>query len=391
MVRVSRLIAFFAALGLMVGAACTSPHHRADLLRTTADQSNATADPTTSTSMATGAGAPGDTSAPVVAPDNDPTPVLVHRAPTTRSSVAARPAVAVAPPRPPAVAHAAPVATRANGSPFPNPGPGPDVYAVVIGITAYQGGTHHTVGGAGDAAAFMDLLNRNHWPSDHIVALVDGAATGDNIRAAMHWLADHSSPNSFSLFHYSGHICQYDTGPCGGGHHYLWSVDNRMISNTEVGDVLRGIRGQGWVDISGCEAADFEQGIATPQRLFTAASQVNEKGYEDPDWHESVWTGLLVDQGMIQGRGDTNGDHRVSVQEAARWAQQQAPGMTTGQRHSPQHPFIAGGDGDWFLNADNPTNKPQPPPPSPSGGPPPPPGSPPPNRCGSLTNGMVKC
>src|SRR5947199_7120045 len=113
----------------MVGAACTSPHHRADLVRSTADHtSDAAPDPATSTSLATGPGAP-DTSAPAVARDNDPTPVLVHAARTTRSSVAVRPAVAVAPRRP----AAAPVSTRGSGSPFPTPGPGPEVYAVVIG------------------------------------------------------------------------------------------------------------------------------------------------------------------------------------------------------------------------------------------------------------------
>src|SRR5207248_11597858 len=145
---------------------------------------------------------------------------------------------------------------------------------------------------------------------------------------------------------------------------------------------------------------DFEQGIASPQRLFTAASQTNEKGYEDPDWGESVWTGLLVDQGMLQGRADTNGDHRVSVQEAASWARQQAPAMTTHQSHSPQHPFIAGGDGDggWYFDAGNSSNKPAPPPPSggsgggsgggPGGGPAP---APPPNTCGNLTLGAIKC
>src|SRR5204862_8295263 len=70
-------------------------------------------------------------------------------------------------------------------SPFNTAAPGanPKVWAVVIGIQQYQGRTHPTLGGEGDAAAFMQALHNNHWPDDHILELVDGQATAGNIRA----------------------------------------------------------------------------------------------------------------------------------------------------------------------------------------------------------------
>jgi hypothetical protein len=282
------------------------------------------------------------------------------------------------------------------------PGATPRVWAVVIGIQKYQGRTHATLGGEGDAAAFMDVLGRAGWPSDHILELVDGAATAGNIRQAMQWLTAHSGPDTFTLFHYSGHVCIASTGPCASGHMHLWSVDNQFISDDEVGNNLRGLQGQAWVDIAGCEAAAFDKGISNGQRLFTGSSQANEKSYEHPDWHESVWTGLSIDQGMLQGQADSNGDHRVTVREAVRWAQPRAAQITQGQSQGAQHPVINPSSGpDYDLAAlAAPPPPPPPPPPRPSNGgggnggggnggggqaPAPPPG------CTPLTKGVIHC
>jgi hypothetical protein len=278
--------------------------------------------------------------------------------------------------------------------PFGNlapPGAMPRVWAVVIGIQRYQGRTHPTVGGAGDAAAFMDVLGRAGWPADHILELVDGAATAGNIRQAMQWLTAHSGPDTFTLFHYSGHVCIQSTGPCAAGHMHLWSVDNQFISDDEVGNHLRALQGRAWVDIAGCEAAAFDKGISNSQRLFTGSSTASEKSYEHPDWHESVWTGLAVDQGMLQGQADVNGDHRVTVQEAVGWARPRAAETTQGQAQGPQHPVLNGGSGDYDLAALAAPPPPPPPPPSNGGGsgggqqPPPSP------ACNPVTKSVLHC
>jgi hypothetical protein len=376
----------FALLGLGL-AACSPGHNRANGRLLTRDA------PVPTTEVAAPDGAPATPAADAAAGQatNDPTPVLVRPRPTggatggapSRSSGGggARPAVAVARPNPRPV-------------PFSNlapPGATPRVWAVVIGIQHYQGRTHPTVGGAGDAAAFMDALGRAGWPADHILELVDGAATVGNIRQAMQWLTAHSGPDTFTLFHYSGHICIQSTGPCAAGHMHLWSVDNQFISDDEVGNNLRALQGRAWVDIAGCEAAAFDKGISNSQRLFTGSSTASEKSYEHPDWGESVWTGLAVDQGMLQGRADANGDHRVTVQEAVRWAQPRATETTQGQAHGPQHPVLNGGSGDWDLQAL--AAPPPPPPPPPSNGGSPGGGQPPPQSpaCNPVTKTILQC
>jgi hypothetical protein len=245
--------------------------------------------------------------------------------------------------------------------------PGPDAggqWAVVIGVTNYASPTHDTFGGVGDANAVMEALRRSGWARDHVLLLTDGAASGTAMRHAMQWLVDHSSDSTFTFFHYSGHVKQK-----GVGNEYLWSADNQFIPNTEFGSYMSKLRGRAWVDVAGCEAAGFDKGISSPSRLFTAASRVTEKGYENPDWHESIWVGLTVDQGILQGAADENHDGRVSIGEATRFGANRAPGATQGQSHGPQHPVVTGAASDgWFLGRAAPPPPPPPPPPSGAGG-----------------------
>ncbi len=323
--------------------------------------------------------------------------------PTVKAPAAPRPARAsgpaparapraAAPAKPPKAA--APPAGRSVGADAGNGPwtPGPDAansWAVVIGIQNYQGKTKDTYGGRGDAAAFMEALRRTGWNRDHVSHLTEGAATGAAIRNAMQWLVDRSGPNTFTVFHYSGHVKQQ-----GIGNEFLWSVDNQFIRNTDFGAVMSRLQGRAWVDIAGCEAAGFDKGISSPSRLFTAASRVNEKGYEEPNWRQSIWTGLSVDHGILQGQADANRNGVVTIGEAVRFGENRAPAMTQGQSHGPQHPVIsgAGGGEGWLLGRPAP---PPPPPPSNNGGgggagSPPPTTAKPPDSCAGLALG-IKC
>ncbi|HEX7275778.1 MAG TPA: caspase family protein, partial [Acidimicrobiales bacterium] len=228
---------------------------------------------------------------------------------------------------------ASPVASAA-----PAPAAG-ERWALIVGVDRFQGGTRPNYGAVNDAADVRQALIQNGWADDHIKVLTDGAATAAAIRGGLQWLVDHSSPNGLSVFHYSGHVKQV------GSTEYLWPHDNAFIPDTELAGKLRQLKGQAWVDISGCEAAGFDEGISAPNRLFTASSRANEKSYEIPDMRQSVFTLLLVEQGLVNGAGDANGDRRVSVQEAFGYAAQRAPQFTAGQAQGPQHPVVAGWDG----------------------------------------------
>lgn len=300
-------------------------------------------------------------------PDADPVHVDTAAAAAPAAPPAAPPPGGAAPavqPGPYASADAAPTAsggTTSGGARFvADPA---NSWALLIGINSYQYPTHPTYGGDGDVAAFRDALARAGWQPSHILVLTDGAATGNAIRSSINWLVRHSGPGTFSLFHYSGHVYQQ------GGSEFLWGDDNQFISNGEFGSAMRGLQGRAWIDVAGCESAGFDSGVSSPLRFVTTSSRVNEKSYERADWKRSVWSGLTVQEGMINRQADGNGDGSISIQEAVRWAQKQAPTMTANQTpYGPQHPYAVGGDGDWYLGPAVAPPPPPPPPPSSQGG-----------------------
>lgn len=232
--------------------------------------------------------------------------------------------------------------------------------AVVIGIGEYQGATKSLPGSAGDAAIIREALLRNGWEDANIKMLVNEGATASDIRDATAWLVDQSAEDSFSVFAYSGHVKQKpgdEDGDGEGNDEFLWPHDNDFISDGELATSLRALRGDAWISMAGCQSAGFDDGVSSPRRLFTGASQEIEKGYERPDWKMSVYNGLMVDQGFLQGQGDVDGNGAVSIQEAFNHAARIAPEMTATQRFGPQHPYIAGGDGpEWFLSPPRPAS-----------------------------------
>lgn len=250
--------------------------------------------------------------------------------------------------------------------------------ALIIGVSAHTGNRPKgTVGGAGDATAMKDTLLKAGWAADQIRVLVNANATAANIRSGIDWLRDRSNDGSFTVFHYSGHVYQRPGDPDGDGEgldEFLVPYDTRnIIADKELGQRLNGVRGWMWTNISGCEAAGFnEGGLAGPKRLFTGSSLEHQKSYERPDWQMSVYTGLFARYGVLEGRGDANGDGKVSIHEAFKFAEQGAPPMTSRQRKGVQTPYLAGGDGtEWFFLPPAPA-----PAPAPTGGSTPPPAQP---------------
>jgi hypothetical protein len=227
-----------------------------------------------------------------------------------------------------------------------------DRWAVLIGISDYAGRTHSTVGGTGDVATIRTALLRAGWRDDHVLMLRDGQATGAGIRSAMDWLVARSTPRTFTLFHFSGHICVAGRGPCPEGHTWLWSHDNRFLSEGEVGSSLTRLRGHSWLDVAGCEAGAFDNGFHSKTRLFTASSRADETSYENPDRKQSVWVWLAWDRGYLGGHADKeNRPLRPTMRQMAAYGARNAPEFTREGKAGPQHPVWVGGDPSWTLHA----------------------------------------
>ncbi|MDT7571230.1 MAG: hypothetical protein QOE05_1404 [Actinomycetota bacterium] len=226
-------------------------------------------------------------------------------------------------------------------------------WAVLIGVQDYAGSTHSTYGARGDVKAIRTALLRSGWRSDHILTLVDGQATGQGVINAMAWLADHSSAGTYSLFHFSGHVCISSRGGCPPGHTYLWGFDNRFIPESTVGAVLGAVQGRAWFDFAGCEAGAFDVGLHSAKRLVTGSSQADETAYEQPEWNESIWSGLVWDQGFLQGKAGAK-PGKATIGQMVAYGKAQAPRVTAKQAAGPQHPYVAGGDPTQSLYAPRP-------------------------------------
>ena len=211
-------------------------------------------------------------------------------------------------------------------------------FALLVGITHYQRPTHDTIGGAGDVRLFRSMLLEAGWLPQNVHVLTDAQATGVALRAQLRWLAAHSRPGTFTLFHYSGHVMQL-----GGDHEALWPVNSDIVDDAALAAVLGNGRGRMWVDIAGCEADSFAAGLASPRVLFTGSSQTTQKAYEYPPWGRSVWVGLLLDLGTRRRGADADHDGRVSVGEAIRYARYYAQGITLRQTpYGRQTPVVLG-------------------------------------------------
>ena len=51
------------------------------------------------------------------------------------------------------------------------------------------------------------------------------------------------------------------------------------------------------MDIAGCEGGGFLEDLPSDRVLVSASSQQTQKSYEYPQWHASVWTGLVFQIG----------------------------------------------------------------------------------------------
>ena len=206
---------------------------------------------------------------------------------------------------------------------------GDERWALLVGVNDYAGRTHDTVGAVGDVVDFRDALLRAGWAKDHIRTLTDRQASAQAISDGIRWLGSHATARSFTIFHYSGHVKQMggDRGHDGEAtDEYLWGADNRFIADGALAKAFRGFPGRLWVDIAGCEAAGFDDGISSRSHLFTASSRETEKSYEQPRWRNSVFSGLLVDQVLLHG------DVHTSIQQAFAHAADQAPRITARQQ-----------------------------------------------------------
>lgn len=221
----------------------------------------------------------------------------------------------------------------------------PDKFALIVGVAQFYGKTPSLPGSDGDAHDTRQFLLNNGWSSENVRTLVNYQASATAIRDGLKWLGDKCIAGTTCVFKYSGHVklARAADGDNETTDEHLWTPENTFISDGEVARHLRRLLGRAWIDISGCEAAGFDDNVSAPNRVFTASSQEDEKSYESPAYRNSVWTELLVNQGLAQGKNLAEAFHSARVRAAKE---------TELQKNGSQNAYLAGGDpASWFNRA----------------------------------------
>ena len=248
--------------------------------------------------------------------------------------------------------------------------PATNYWALLIGINEYSGSTRDNIGSYQDARDLRKHLLSLGWKSDHIVLLTNSNATASMILQSIRWLASKTNSSSVVVFNYAGHEKPVRSSSDGDNESRdiaLWATDNRLILDGTLGKELNRVRASKmWLNFAVCRAAGFnDPGTSKSGRVITYASKQSELAYEDPAVHHTVFGWYVVNEGMIQKQGDANGDGRVAVEEAYKYARPWAIKRSSSRQHPSIVDKLSGG---LYLKPPKPASPPpaqqQPPPPT---------------------------
>ena len=194
------------------------------------------------------------------------------------------------------------------------------VWAVVVGIDDYPGTDADLKAAVADARDVDTALAAYGVPANHRLLLLDGQATGDNIRGGLTWLTGRAAAESTAVFFYSGHVRKVAGDPSHNGR----SVDEAIVGSDgdnvysgQVAGILRSLEARSaWLGIAACYGGGFDDALA-PGRVLTAAAGENDVAYENSSLGHSYMVEYMVRRAMLQGKAPG------SVQEAFAWARAQ--------------------------------------------------------------------
>jgi hypothetical protein len=259
------------------------------------------------------------------------------------------------------------VAARAAAAPgVPGaPAVGGGTWAVVVGINDYPGSAYDLAAAVNDATEVERAMLMLGAGQDHILTLLDGAATGSAIRAGLDWLTANAGPDAVAVFFYAGHAIKQ--GPSSEA---LVGSDGDRVRDVELGNRLAPLAArQAWIAIAGCYGGGFTEALA-PGRILTGAAPANGLAYENSSFSRSYMVEYMVHQAMVEGRA------YESVQAAFAYATEALardyPGRQPVQVDQSQGPI------DLRPASPAPPPSSPPPPPPPDNAAPPPPTTPPP-------------
>jgi hypothetical protein len=258
-------------------------------------------------------------------------------------------------------------------APGPPPGkPSVNKWAVVIGIADYEGREYDLYHPDEDAKEMQKaLITEYGFPAQNIKLLLNRQATAEAIVSAIDWLAEKEDANSTVVFFFSGHgfqvpddlgwdadvewdgmdegIVSYDLLPLTDGFlAYKFSTFESQKFALIFGSCNSGGMFDSWLDKHGRPTSDPKRAVTpvdlqAPGRVICAASMANETAWDYSELGNTLFGYYFIDEGILDGKADVNGDGAVSMEEALAYAQW---GMSEGPETDPSftsHPQIYDG------------------------------------------------
>jgi hypothetical protein len=192
---------------------------------------------------------------------------------------------------------------------------GPELWAVMIGVTQYQCplcvydkewniypvGIKHPDDSARDLATQLSPIAGQ----DHTKLVVNEQATNSGIYYAIKWLAENARANDTVLFYFCGHSAPQNLG----------SYDY-FVSASQLAEWLDRIHSQKVVVIlDTCYAGSFGKELDRNGRVVLMSCEPTESSLEDRELKHAVFTHYVL-QALNDFTGaDTNGNYELSAEE----------------------------------------------------------------------------
>jgi hypothetical protein len=193
-----------------------------------------------------------------------------------------------------------------------------DKWAVVIGISEYEGTDHDLQYCDDDALDMYEFLVDMGYDDEHIALLVDDDATGDAIYDAISWMEDNEGADSECVFFYSGHgtTTKDSDGDEGRGD----KVDEAIVCWELKGilddDLVEAFAGFESTKIALIFDSCFSGGmddLAGTGRVVVTACKETQYSYDGPSSMQNgvfsyYYISALASEGTIEGAYDASAD-----------------------------------------------------------------------------------
>ena len=201
-------------------------------------------------------------------------------------------------------------------------------YAIVIGISNYPGASNDLELCDDDAVDVVDALHEYGYSQANIIALIDSendtemVATRDKILGAIAYVKGKVVAGDEVVFFFSGHGGR---GKANDGDkevidECIWAHNGSSsllpIWDGELATAFDGFKTDRIVFIfDSCYAGGMTD-LAGQGRVIAMASTENTLSYESSEIGNGEFTYYIIDQGILSGFADKNGDEAVTVEEA---------------------------------------------------------------------------